>query len=144
MAHGTLTSKPPSHLRALALNKNIARIKQRPVKLAGALTHLSIPDFIQRVTQPKHESIASVLPISVTVEDHTVYDETQTNEKSQPLLHDSLDKDTTPAYPPGLSPLPAAHARDARRHAPALITPPPTHSFDAPSSIWTSTMGSIA
>lgn len=110
------------------------------MKLAGAITHLSIPDFIQRA-QSKRESIASVLPISVTVEGHTAYDEINGDEKHHSPPHDT---EPAPPYPPGLSPLPQVYVRDTRGHAQGIVTPPPTHSFDDPASVWTSTMGSIA
>ena len=100
----------------------------------------------------------STLSISVTTEgvlfydnvpDEGVYGSEDWKNKTLPLLppeytmaEKARHEDAAPAFPPGLPPIAPAHIYEGRRHSPGLVTPPPTHSFDAPRSILTDTFSS--
>lgn len=135
----------------------------------GILTHLTMPSFVQRVPTirgPRHQrrrnSISSVLSVSVTVEDLTVYDDLELGHTrfSRPELN-SL-KTVEPAYtrpeqalysttsetaeiifpsppllPPGLIRVHASSAADSFDSR--VLRTPPQHSFHGPKSVLSST-----
>ncbi|KAJ3541588.1 hypothetical protein NM688_g6064 [Phlebia brevispora] len=116
------------------------------------ISHLSMPSFVQRVraNRSRQNSTSSTLSTIITLEGH--YDEVDSsgdsiyNEKSLPPLP-AEDGQHAPAYPPGLSPIPASHPRESRQYSYHSMTSPnyfpPEHTFDGPKSVCLTSIGSM-